>query len=70
MKIYSPVSTLPEEITEHPKLCPELENYADLAKDCPENCPAGQLCDGEKCVDPVDCACVHERKIFKVSYAK
>ncbi|GBM75367.1 Lactadherin, partial [Araneus ventricosus] len=49
------------------QLCPELMDEPNLAENCPEKCPLGMLCNGEKCVDPVDCSCVHDGKIFKVS---
>lgn len=46
-------------------LCPEME--VELITTCPEFCPPGLVCDGKNCVDPVDCVCVHDGKIFMVS---
>ncbi|CAL1296415.1 unnamed protein product [Larinioides sclopetarius] len=53
--------------TEELQLCPEFMDEPNLAENCPEKCPLGMLCNGETCVDPVDCTCVHDGKIFKVS---
>ncbi|XP_054713671.1 uncharacterized protein LOC129223130 [Uloborus diversus] len=49
-----------------PKYCPTLFDEPDLMGNCPAECPEGHLCDGKDCVDPLDCPCVHEGKIFKV----
>ncbi|GIY68776.1 von Willebrand factor, partial [Caerostris darwini] len=54
-------------ITEALKLCPELLDEPDLADNCPVFCPPGMMCNGNECVDPLDCPCVHERVVFPVS---
>ncbi|GIY80059.1 von Willebrand factor [Caerostris extrusa] len=54
-------------ITEALKLCPELLDEPDLADNCPAYCPPGMMCNGNECVDPLDCPCVHERVVFPVS---
>nr|XP_042904159.1 uncharacterized protein LOC107439698 isoform X4 [Parasteatoda tepidariorum] len=48
-------------------LCPELSHESGLAVNCPASCPSGTVCDGKECVDPVDCVCVHNGKIYQVS---
>ncbi|KFM64510.1 Hemocytin, partial [Stegodyphus mimosarum] len=62
--IYPEVTAVPELV---PSLCPELLNEPDLTTNCPSACPDGLLCNGEECVDPVDCSCVIDGKIFQVS---
>lgn len=48
----------------HPPLCPELPDY--MAKNCPITCPTQFLCNGTACVDPVNCICVQDDKVFKI----
>ncbi|KAG8186759.1 hypothetical protein JTE90_010656 [Oedothorax gibbosus] len=47
-------------------LCPELEDEPEMAFNCPSVCPPGLVCDGQECVDPLDCSCFHDGKLFKV----
>ncbi|GFW41631.1 hemocytin [Trichonephila clavipes] len=65
--LQSAVETTVPPIPPTLRLCPELALEPELAEDCPTYCEPGLLCDGEKCVDPVDCSCVHDERIFKVS---
>lgn len=45
-------------------LCPEITE--ETISSCPVFCPNGTLCDGSKCVHPLDCPCVQDGKIFQV----
>lgn len=65
--IYFLTVTTASPIEEELKLCPELVDQVNLAENCPKECPQGMLCNGEACVDPIDCPCVLDGVLFKVS---
>ncbi|XP_070575062.1 hemocytin-like [Ptychodera flava] len=49
-------TTAPPEL----KVCKDV---VDITR-CPNFCPPGKFCDGEKCVDPSDCPCLYEGKLY------
>uniref|UniRef100_T1JAC2 Hemocytin n=1 Tax=Strigamia maritima TaxID=126957 RepID=T1JAC2_STRMM len=58
--------TCPEVTSARPPgllVCPEVP--ISVAKNCPEYCPVGELCDGSKCVSPLHCACYMDGKKFQ-----
>ena len=42
--------------------CPHVTDTSN----CPATCPAGSVCDGYKCINVLDCPCVHNGYTYKV----